>query len=290
MRRRLIDQVIADWHFEHAAALARHDQWAARLATMRAVGACARVAVYCVAVAPLDAFASDSPRRVAGAAVVATVAVTMVIWSISIFALVTGAYSMDVTILNVVLLFVYLSPTAFVVTIPVGLSTGVLAACSRPSDVRKARIAVVLLAVVATVVSLTLSLWLTPTTSHAYRELARPVGGELRINAPGSIGALLEWHQGWALLGANAVLATFALCAAAVTAPQAIWVRFWAGVASVAYPLLYVPAGVLALARVVPAVFAAWLPNVLFATAALVFVGWNRTGLHPTRSAGSEPS
>jgi len=284
MRRRLIDQVIADWHFERAVALGRHDRWAARLATIRAVIALVRVAVYCVAVAPVDASAGDPSRRIAGAVVVATAMITMVPWSISLFALVTGAYAMDVTTLNVALLFVYLGPTALVVTIPVGLSTGILAACGRPSDARTARIAIALLVVLATAVSVTLLAWLSPITSYAYRQLARPIGGDLRVNAPGSVGALLAWHEGWALLGASVVLGTFALSAAAVTTPQAVRVRFWAGVASVAHPLLYVPVGVLAITRVVPTVFAAWLPNALFATAALLLIGWNRT-LAATRTA-----
>jgi lipopolysaccharide export LptBFGC system permease protein LptF len=229
--------------------------------------------------APHDAFATDTARCVAGSAAAATAVVTIAIWTMPLIALATGAYpSMPVTALNVALLFGYLSPTALVVAIPMGLSTGVLAACGRPSDARRIRVAVVLMVIVATVVACMLFLWLAPITSRAYRELAAPAGGELRVNRPGTIGYRVSQHERWALLCANAVLATFALSAAAAASPRRRWVRLGAGIASVGYPFLYVPVAVLAFSGVVPAALAAWLPNILFATATLLLVGWNRIG------------
>jgi hypothetical protein len=168
---------------------------------------------------------------------------------------------MPVTAVNVALLFLYLSPTALVVAIPMGLSTGVLAACGRPSDACRIRVAVVLLVIVATVVACTLFLWLAPITSRAYRELAAPAGGELRVNLPGSVGYRLAQHEGSALLCASTVLAAFGLSAAAAAAPRRRWVRLGAGIASVGYPFLYVPVAVLAFSGVVPAALACGCPT-----------------------------
>ena len=46
MKRRIVDQVIADWRFERATALARGDQWGARAATLHGVVALIRVAAH----------------------------------------------------------------------------------------------------------------------------------------------------------------------------------------------------------------------------------------------------
>ena len=279
MRRRFFDQVIADWQFERATALARGDQRGARLATVRAVAALARVAVHCLAAAPHRAFATDTARCAAVSVVAATAVVTIAVWILPLLALATGAYpSMPVTAMNVALLFLYLSPTALVVAIPMGLSAGVLAACGRPSDACRIRVTVVLLVIVATVVACMLFLWLAPITSRAYRELAAPAGGELRVNLPGSVGYRLAQHEGSALLCASTVLAAFGLSAAAAAAPRRRWVRLGAGIASVGYPFFYVPVAALAFSGVVPAALAAWLPNILFAIATLLLVGWNRIG------------
>ena len=265
---------MADWQFERATALARGDRWGARLATVRAAAALVRVAGHRVVSAPLDAFAVDAARRLAGLAAIATVAATIPVWMI---ALATDGYQMFVTGMNVVRLLVYLSPTALVVTIPIGLSTGVLAACSRPSDARRLRIAVVLLVIVATTTSSVLMLRLAPAASRAFRELAVPVGGELRVNRPGSIGYRFEQHEGRALLCASAVLAGFALSAAAAATPRRRWMRPSAGLASVGYPFLYLPAGVLAFGGVVPPPLAVWLPNMLFVTLTIFLIGFTWT-------------
>jgi len=277
MRRRLFEAVMADWQFERGTALARGDRWGARLATVRATAALVRIAGYWVVRAPRDAFAGDAAQRLAGLAAIATVLATIPVWMMPLIALATGGYQMFVSAMNVALLLVYLSPTALVVTIPIGLSTGVLAACPRPSDARRIRVAVVLLVIVATLTSSVLMLRLAPAASRAFRELAMPVGGELRVNRPGSIGYHFEQSEGFALLCANAVLAGFAFSAAAAATPRRRWPRLSAGLASVGYPFLYLPAGVLAFSGVVPPSLAVWLPNMLFVTMTIFLIAFSWT-------------
>jgi hypothetical protein len=60
--------------------------------------------------------------------------------------------------------------------------------------------------------------------------------------------------------------------------PADQWIGTAAGLASVLYPFLSVPIGVLASEHVLPVVLAAWLPNLIFATATILLIVWNRIG------------
>jgi lipopolysaccharide export LptBFGC system permease protein LptF len=261
-RRRFVDPVIADLQFERAEAFARNDRWRARLAAMRAVLALTRVLL----VADRDAW------HVAGWALAATGALTALTWLLPLFAFATGAYEMPASAANLALLLVYLTPVALPVVMPVGVAFGVLAACDSPSDARRTRAAVIALALVATAVACLLFVWVAPVASAAFRDLARPIGRELRINVPGSIGYRLEQQQRWTLLAATAVLAAFASSAAsAARRPRREWLIGAAGVASFAFPFLSIPCGLFAVAGILPVPLAAWLPNIVFATAAVMF-------------------
>ena len=44
------------------------------------------------------------------------------------------------------------------------------------------------------------------------------------------------------------------------------------------YPFLRLPIGALAFERVLPVLLAVWLPNLMFATGALLLIWWNRIG------------
>jgi hypothetical protein len=274
--RRLVDPVVADLQFERADALARGDRWRARVATCRAVAALGRILWHRLVPALRDELAADAMWRMGRAVLAATALLTMVIWMLPLFAVATGAYpSMPVTIANVVRLVVYLSPTALGVTIPMGLSIGVLAVCGSRTPPRHVRATVALLSMAATAAAFALFIGVAPPASQAYRDLASPPGIELRVNRPGSAGYQRERYGQWALVCGNGVLAAFAMSAAAA-ARRRTWIGAAAGVACLLYPFLSVPLGALAFERVLPVLLAAWLPNLIFATATLLLIGWNR--------------
>ncbi len=264
--RRAVDAAIADWQFEVADACARSDRRRTRLATLRSLVALARVLVV----------ANARPAtRLAGVALAATILLTIAVWTLPLFAALTGAYAMVLTASNLALLLAYLTPTALAVTIPVGVSIGVLALCRGRDDVRRLRVPAAALGIVATAMAAILFVWVAPIASSAFRGLAQPTGGELRVNPPGSIGDSLARQDGVATLAATAVLCAFALRSASA-ARRWTWVRLAAAVASIVYPFLYVACGALALERALPVSIAAWMPNTLFAAAAVVLARMHR--------------
>jgi hypothetical protein len=215
-------------------------------------------------------FADRDAWRVAGWVLTATGALTALTWLLPVFAFATGAYEMPASAANLALLLLYLTPVALPVVMPTGVALGVLAACDSPFDARRTRVAVIALVLVATTVACVLFVWVAPVASAAFRELARPIGGELRINVPGSVGYRLEQQQRWTLLAATAVLAAFASSAANAARLRREWLSGAAGVASFAYPFLYIPCGLVASTGLLPVPIAAWLPNILFTTAAIL--------------------
>ena len=290
--RRLVDPVIADLQFERADALARGDRWRGRAATCRAVVALGRILCHRGLPALRDELAGDAARRIGGAVLAATALLTIAIWMLPLFVVVTGGYpSMRVTAANVARLLVYLSPAALGVTMPIGLAIGVLVVCGSRTPPRHMRTPVVLLSIAATVAACALFIGIGPLASQAYRDLAVPPGIGFRVNQPGSVGYELERYGRWALVSGNGVLAAFAVAAAAAARRQR-WVGGAAGVASLLYPFLALPIGVLAFERMLPVFLAAWLPNVIFAAATLLLIGWNRTcQTTPRRQAASgEPA
>jgi hypothetical protein len=283
--RRLVDPVIADLQFERADALARGDRWRAHVATCRAVAALGRILWHGLVPALRDELATDAMWRIGRAVFAATALLTMPIWMLSLFVVATGGYpSMQVTIAHVVRLLLYLSPTALGVTIPMGLSIGVLVVCGSRTPPRHVRATVVLLSIAATALACALFIGIAPLASQAYRDLASPPGIELRVNQPGSVPYQLEQYGRWALVCGNGVLAAFAATAAAASRRRT-WIGAAAGLASLLYPFLSVPIGVLASERALPVLLAAWLPNLFFATATLLLIGWNRIGYGADTSA-----
>jgi hypothetical protein len=168
--RRLVEPVIADLQFERADALARGQRWRARVATWRAVAALGRVLWHRLIPTLLDELAPDAIWRIGRAVFVATALLTMLIWILPLFVVATGGYpSMQITIANVVRLLLYLSPTALGVTIPMGLSIGVLIVCGgRTPPRRHVRATVVLLSIAATAVACVLFIGIAPFASQAY--------------------------------------------------------------------------------------------------------------------------
>jgi hypothetical protein len=248
------------------------------VAMCRAVAALGRILWHRLVPALRDELPADATWRIGGAVCAATALLTMMVWMLPLFVVATGGYpSMRLTIANVVRLLVYLSPTVLGVTIPMGLSIGVLVVCGSRTPPPHVRATVVLLAIAATAAAWALFIAIAPSASQAYRGLASPPGIELRVQQPGSVGYQLGQYGRWALVCGNGVLAAFAMTAAAASRRR-MWIGAAAGLASVLYPFLSVPIGVLASEHVLPVLLAAWLPNVIFATATLLLIVWNRIG------------
>lgn len=227
--------------------------------------------------------------RVARAALVATMLVVTAVWLLPLIAFVTGAYSsMPATFANALRLLAYLTPVALPVAIPIGLAIGVLAACGDRSTANRARSAVAVLAIAATILASALLVWIAPSASQAFRDLAAPQGIASRVNTPGSIGDRLLRDEGWAILCGTGVLAAFALCAAGAARGR-VDVRIAAAAASCGWMALYWPANALALTRTLPIALAAWLPNLVYATAAIIVVLIGSYVSATPSSAGARP-
>jgi hypothetical protein len=96
--RRLIDPVIADLQFERADALAHGARWRGRAATCRACVALGRILCHRLVPALRDELAGDAARRIAGAVLAATALLTIAVWMLPLFVVVTGGYpSMRIT-------------------------------------------------------------------------------------------------------------------------------------------------------------------------------------------------
>jgi len=263
---RLVDPLIADLQFEHAEMLARGERWRARLATMRAIVALARVLVA----------ADGAFRRIGLAALGSTALLVMALSMVPLLALLTGAYSaMPIAAADVLLLLVYFTPVALAVVTPAGVAFGVLIVCRRPSDARHMRVPLALLVVAASALACVLFLYVAPIASAAFRDLARPIGGELRVNVNGSVGYRFEQQEKWAWLFATAVLTLFAASAAAAATRRRAWLRAAAGIASLLYMFLYLPAGMLAFERLIPVPLAVWLPNIAYVAMTIALVRFN---------------
>ena len=271
MIRPFLDAIVADWQFERGLALARGDRWGARLATARAALAVARVVVRCAVPALHALLATDAAWRIGRATTAAVAIVTALFYTAPVAAVFTGAYpSMPITVGNVLRLLVFVLPTLVGVAIPTGVAIGILLACGGRSQPHRVRALVAVFAVIATL-AVCACIGVATFADRPYRDLTSPPGIEQRINPPGSVGYRFERTSSWSTLCASVVLAAFAFTAASASRGRP-WLRGAAGAASLLYPFSYLLFGMLAFQRIVPVVVAAWMPNVLFVTAAVVLV------------------
>ena len=181
----------------------------------------------------------------------------------------------------------YLVPQALPLSIPIGLTFGILWGLGRMSASRRTQAVVLLLAFGASFVSFTMLAWVVPTSNQAFRVsmMGRPLPkgeneltiGELRqrlelgtrqlpaVATPSDSPSLaLNYHARWALGSAPFVLAVFAV---ALTSRRQ-WGRmmpFLAGCLVVfAYYVIMYSARGLGLGRTISPFAAAWTPNTAF--------------------------
>jgi hypothetical protein len=184
----------------------------------------------------------------------------------------------------------YWVPQALPLSIPIGLTFGILWGLGRVSASRRTRTVVLLLAFGASLASFTMLAWVVPTSNQAFRvsmmgRLGRPLPkgeneltiGELRqrlepgarqlpaVAAPSDPPSLaLNYHARWALGSAPFVLAVFAV---AFTSRRH-WGRMMpflvGGVVIFAYYVIMYSARGLGLDRTISPFAAAWTPNTAF--------------------------
>jgi hypothetical protein len=184
-------------------------------------------------------------------------------------------------------LALYLIPQALPLSIPVGLTFGILWGLGRMSASRRTRTVVLLLAFGASLASFTMLAWVVPISNQAFRVsmMGRPVPkgeneltiGELRqrleagtrqlpeVTAPSDPPSLaLNYHARWALGSAPLVLAVFAV---AFTSRRQ-WGRMMpfvvGGVVIFAYYVVMYSARGLGLDQTISPFIAAWTPNTAF--------------------------
>ena len=198
-------------------------------------------------------------------------------------------------------LALYLIPQALPLSIPVGLTFGILWGFGRVAASPRSRTLILLLATMASVASFTMLAWVVPTANQAFRvsmigrpvlkganeltlgelrQLLEPGTGEQRpVAAPSDLRSLaLNYHGRWALAGAPLVLALFAV---ALTSRRQ-WGRIMpllAGCLAIfGYYVVMYSARRLGLDRTLSAFAAAWTPNVAFLilSVAVILLGSQR--------------
>lgn len=297
---RLIDPTLADLQAEYENAASRGRKWESRLVLV--VGHLALLRVVTVH-GGLQAMRilrndADTDRR----ALIRTLGASGAIVFLGTVLLVMASFLNFVppTHPKPAELAIYLVPQALPLSIPVGLTFGVLWGLGKAAASRRSRTIVLLLAVMASAVSFAMLAWVVPTANQAFRVsvIGRPARdvargeneltlGELRqrlapgmrdqapVAAPSDVRRLaLNYHGRWALAGAPLVLAGFAVALTSrrrwgLVMPLAGCLAIW-GYYEVAYE-----ARELALDRTLSAVAAAWAPNVAFSilSAAITLLG-----------------
>ena len=184
-------------------------------------------------------------------------------------------------------LAVYLIPQALPLSVPVGLTFGILWGLGRISPSPRTRTIVLMLAFGASLASFAMLAWVVPNSNQAFRVsmMGRPVPkgdneltiGELRqplnegtrqfpplafASAPPSLA--LNYHGRWALGSASLFLAAFAVALTSRRQWGRIMQLFVGGVVLFAYYVIMYSARELALDQTIPPFAAAWTPNAAF--------------------------
>jgi lipopolysaccharide export LptBFGC system permease protein LptF len=184
-------------------------------------------------------------------------------------------------------LLLYLLPQALPLSVPVGLTFGILWGFGRAAASRRSRTVVLIVAVTFSAVSFTMLAWVVPATNQAFRVslMGRPVMKGVNELTLGELSQLIEtrgrdpkalpnsrdvrrlalnYHARWALAGAPFVLSLFSV---SVTHRRRRdrWILGLAGCAAISgYYIIMYAAKEFGLSRTVPALAAAWAPNVAF--------------------------
>ena len=283
---RLVDPTLADLQAEYEDAVSHNRKWESR--RIFVLGHIALIRVMAVhggmRAMWLLRYSTGEDRR----ALIRTLGASAVIMSL-------GTLLLMIPFLEVVSrgrrdsaeLALYLIPQALPLSIPVGLTFGILWGLGRVAASTRSRTLILLLATMASVASFTMLGWVVPTANQAFRvtmighpvlkganeltlgelrQLLEPGTGEPRsLAAPSDVRSLaLNYHGRWALAGAPLVLALFAL---ALTSRRQ-WGRIMpllAGCLAIfGYYVVMYSARRLGLDRTLSAFAAAWTPNVAF--------------------------
>jgi lipopolysaccharide export LptBFGC system permease protein LptF len=202
----------------------------------------------------------------------------------------------------------YLVPQALPLSIPIGLTFGILWALRQASPSRRARTTVLLMAFAASLVSFTMLAWVVPNSNQAFRVsmMGRPLPkgeneltiGELRqwlagtrppavVVAPSSRPRLaVTYHARWSLAAAPFMLAVLAV---AVTSRRR-WGRMMpflaGGLVIFAYYVILDSARGLGVSRTISPIAAAWMPNTALLLLSLAFTRFS-SQRDPTSNAVS---
>jgi Lipopolysaccharide export system permease LptF/LptG len=199
---------------------------------------------------------------------------------------------------------IYLIPGALPISIPIGLTFGILWGLGRVAASRRSRRLVLLLAIAASVASFTMLAWVLPAANHAFRVsvAGRPFQKGTNELTLSELGRLLEpgthepmavappatlrtlalvYHTRWALACAPFVLSLFALAVTGRGQRGRLMLGLAGCAAIFGYYVIMVAAGELGLDRTLPVFAAAWTPNALFLilSVAVMKVGLPRSRL-----------
>jgi lipopolysaccharide export LptBFGC system permease protein LptF len=307
---RLIDPVLADLQCEHAEALRRSQVWRSRWICLSGYIAFSKVAVVA-----LSRGSARTVRHWAGAddrAVGRTVLFSFIAtlaWSL-VFMLppVWGAVSHPAQLVRIVL---WLVPSVMSVALPMGVVFGVLCGLRGRVATRRVRWAIVCLTIVCSLAMFVNLGWILPDANQAFREMSwrqtlaaaqgasrGPVwrgmneltigelaSGQLTRGRPPFLGTMtmtrlaFEFHFRLALAFAPLTLGLFSLGVAAARR-RASGVPFIGAIALAScfayYSLMYFAR--LDVSGHVPAIVAAWAPNLVFLASALLLWTLRRRG------------
>ena len=190
-------------------------------------------------------------------------------------------------------LLLYLLPQTLPLSVPVGLTFGILWGFGRAAASRRSRTVVLFVAVTFSAVSFTMLAWVVPATNQAFRVslMGRPVMKGVNELTLGELSQLIEtrrrdplalpasrdirslalnYHGRWALAGAPFVLSLFSV---SVThrRRRGRLILGLAGCAAISgYYIIMYTAKQFGLDRTVPVLAVAWTPNVAFLLLSLV--------------------
>ena len=186
---------------------------------------------------------------------------------------------------NAARLALFLVPQALPVSIPVGLTFGILVGLGRAAAPRRARALVLVIAGLSSMASFAMLAWVVPVSNQAFRvtasgravmkganELTLGELGRLReakahepMAAPNEIRSLaLNYHTRWAFAGAPFVLSFFAVALTHRRRRGRLMLGFVGCAAIFGYYAIMYKARALGLDRTLPTFVAAWIPNAAF--------------------------
>jgi hypothetical protein len=300
---RLVDPTLADIQAEYENAIRRGLKWESRwiwilghIALIKVVALHGGVRIMGI----LRDLTGDDRRaliRTCGASALIMIVCTLLLAAVPFFNFVSRSYP------NSAALALYLVPQALPLSIPVGLTFGILWGLGRVAASPRSRTILLLLAVMSSVASFTMVAWVIPAANQAFRVsmIGRPVLkganeltlGELRqllepgtheptpVSAPSDVRSLaLNYHTRWALAGSPLVLALFAVALTSRRRWSTMMLGLVGCLATFGYYVVMYEARGLGLDRTLSAFGAAWAPNIAFLIVSVAVMTLSSRGSH----------